>query len=130
MTMQDPIADMLTHIRNAQAVGHPDVTMPSSKIKTQIAQVLLEEGYIEGHETAGDVKVTLTIKLKYLRGKPVIEEIHRASRPGLRIYKGTKELPRMRGGLGILIVSTNQGVLSSRNARARGLGGEVLCSVF
>lgn len=130
MTMQDPIADMLTHIRNAQAVRHAEVDMPASKIKEEIARVLLEERYIENYEVSGDTKRRLNIKLKYFEGAPVIEEIHRASRPGLRIYKGAKELPEVRGGLGISIISTSQGMLSDRDARAKTLGGEVLCTVF
>lgn len=131
MTMQDPIADMLTNIRNAQMVGHQDVTMPGSAMKQEIARVLQEEGYIESFEAlevAGHPK--LKIVLRYHEQKPVIEEIHRTSRPGLRIYKGARDLPVIRGGYGIAILSTSQGVISSRTAKAKGLGGEVLCTVF
>lgn len=131
MTMNDPIADMLTHIRNAQMAGHPDVTMPSSVLKKQIAAVLQEEGYIESFEVLTEADhPKLKIFLKYHDNKPVIEEIHRSSRPGLRIYKGTSDLPVVRGGYGIAILSTSQGVISSRTASAQGLGGEVLCTVF
>lgn len=130
MTMQDPIADMLTYVRNAQTAGHVDVTMPASKIKEQIAKVLLEEGYIAAYDVAGDKKPKMTIRLKYFKGAPVIEEIHRISRPGLRTYKDNQELPKVRGGLGVAIVSTSQGILSSRQATEKGLGGEILCTVF
>ena len=131
MTMQDPIADMLTHIRNAQMEGHPDVTMPGSKLKCEIACVLKEEGYITSYEMLEvDGKPRLQIVLKYYQNKPVIEEIHRTSRPGLRLYKGTHDLPKMRGGFGIAILSTSSGVISSRTAHEKGLGGEVLCTVF
>lgn len=130
MTMQDPIADMLTQIRNAQAVSHPRVSMPASKTKEQIAKVLLEEGYITSFDVDGDKKKRLNIQLKYFQGAPVIEEIHRVSRPGLRSYKGSKQLPKVRGGLGVSIISTSKGILSSRKANAMGLGGEVICTVF
>lgn len=130
MTMQDPIADMLTRVRNAQQAHHPAVNMPSSKLKVAICEVLKEEGYIDGYEVAEGGKPTLKVTLRYHRGRPVIEEIKRASRPGLRSYKGTGELPRVRGGFGVSIVSTNKGVMTDRDARAQGVGGEVLCTVF
>ena len=130
MSMQDPIADMLTRIRNAQQVGKLNVTMPASNLKQNIARVLKEEGYIGDFKTEGDVKRELTIDLKYYRGKPVIVEIARASRPGLRSYAGKDKLPEVRGGLGIAVVSTSKGVMTDRAARAQGVGGEVLCTVF
>ena len=131
MTMQDPVADMLTRIRNAQMVRMKTVTMPNSKLKRAICNVLAEEGYIESYETSEDVKPVLTIRLKYLDdGTPVIESIDRASRPGLRRYVGTDDLPRVRGGLGTAILSTNQGVITEKAARRLGVGGEVLCTVF
>lgn len=131
MTMQDPVADMLTRIRNAQMVRMKTVTMPNSKLKRAICNVLAEEGYIESYETSEDVKPELTIRLKYLDdGTPVIESIDRASRPGLRRYVGSDDLPRVRGGLGTAILSTNQGVITEKAARRLGVGGEVLCTVF
>lgn len=132
MSMQDPIADMLTRVRNAQMAGKPAVAMPSSTVKIAVAKVLEEEGYIAGHavETAAAGKSNLSIELKYFDGKPVIVEIDRASRPGLRSYVGKGELPTIRGGLGVAIVSTSKGVMTDRAARAAGIGGEVLCTVF
>jgi small subunit ribosomal protein S8 len=130
MSMQDSLADMLTRIRNAHARQKATVTMPSSNLKISVAEVLKNEGYITGYSVSGDVKPTLTIDLKYFEGKSVIEEINRTSRPGLRAYSGAKELPKVRGGLGIAIVSTSQGVMTDRAARAAGIGGEVLCTVF
>lgn len=130
MTMQDPIADLLTRMRNAQSVGHPDVAMPHSKAKAAICEVLQQEGYIKGFSVSGDGKRELTVQLKYHAGQPVMEEIHRVSRPGLRIYKGQAELPKVRGGLGVAIVSTSKGVMTDRRARQLGVGGEVLCTVF
>lgn len=131
MTMQDPVADMLTRIRNAQMVSMKTVTMPNSKLKRAICSVLADEGYIESYETSEDVKPVLTITLKYLDdGTPVIESIDRTSRPGLRRYVSTDELPRVRGGLGTAILSTNQGVITEKAARRLGVGGEVLCTVF
>ena len=131
MTMQDPVADMLTRIRNAQMVRMKTVRMPNSKLKRAICNVLAEEGYIANYETSEDVKPVLTITLKYLDdGNPVIESIDRASRPGLRRYVGTDDLPRVRGGLGTAILSTNQGVITEKAARRLGVGGEVLCTVF
>jgi len=130
MSMTDPIADMLTRIRNAQAVGKTAVTMPSSKLKISIAQVLKDEGYIDGFATKeNEGKEELEIGLKYYAGEPVIEKIERVSRPGLRIYKGRDELPRVMNGLGVAIVSTSKGVMTDRKARATGVGGEVLCIV-
>ena len=131
MSMQDPIADMLTRIRNAQMAAKVDVTMPASKVKAAVAKVLAEEGYIGEYSVTEDgAKAQLTIELKYFEGKPVIAEIDRASRPGLRYYVGASELPSIRGGLGIAVVSTSQGVMSQRAARSAGIGGEVLCTVF
>jgi small subunit ribosomal protein S8 len=129
MSMQDTVADMLTRIRNAQRAGKPSVGMPSSKLKVSLAQLLQAEGYVEKFDVTSDVKPTLTISLKYFEGKPVIEEIKRVSRPGLRIYKGKDDLNRVKQGLGILIVSTNKGILTDRAARAAGVGGEVIALV-
>lgn len=131
MSMNDPIADMLTRIRNAQAAGKPDVKMPSSKVKVSIAGVLKDEGYILDFQTADEPgnKKTLTIALKYYEGRPVIERIQRSSKPGLRIFRGVDDLPKVQGGLGIAIISTSHGVMSDRAARAGGHGGEVLCVV-
>ncbi|PZP54903.1 MAG: 30S ribosomal protein S8 [Azospira oryzae] len=130
MSMSDPIADMLTRIRNAQAAEKSSVSMPSSKLKAAIAKVLKEEGYIEDFAVR-DVqgKPVLEIALKYYAGRPVIEKIERVSRPGLRIYKGCKELPKVMNGLGVAIVSTSRGVMTDHKARAAGIGGEVLCIV-
>ncbi len=132
MTMQDPLADMLTRIRNAQSAKIADVTMPSSNAKVAVAEVLKTEGYIEDYSVsdAEGGKKALDIVLRYHGGKPVIEEIKRISRPGLRQYKGKDEIPLLNGGLGIYIVSTNKGVMTDRAARAAGVGGELLCSVF
>jgi small subunit ribosomal protein S8 len=127
--MTDPIADMLTRIRNAQAASKHDVTMPSSKLKAAIAQVMLDEGYISGFTTEGTAKPNLTITLKYFQGRPVIDELKRVSRPGLRIYKSKDELPEILNGLGIAIVSTSAGVMTDRAARAAGRGGEIICTV-
>jgi len=127
--MTDPIADMLTRIRNAQAASKVDVTMPSSKLKVAIAKVLLDEGYIAGFSTDEAAKPSLTVTLKYYEGRPVIDELKRVSRPGLRIYKNKDELPRILNGLGIAIVSTSAGVMTDREARASGRGGEILCTV-
>lgn len=130
MSMSDPIADMLTRIRNAQMTGKTAVTMPSSKIKVAIAKVLHDEGYIEGYKVvANGAKSTLEIGLKYYANRPVIEKIQRVSRPGLRIYKSCADIPRVMNGLGIAIISTSKGLMTDRNARAQGLGGEVLCIV-
>ncbi len=131
MGMTDPIADMLTRIRNGLAASKKEVVMPSSKIKAAVSQVLKDEGYIEDFSIL-DVngKPTLTIRLKYYQGKPVIERLKRVSRPGLRQYKGKDELPKVSGGLGVAIVSTSAGVMTDRAARRIGHGGEVLCFVF
>jgi small subunit ribosomal protein S8 len=130
MSMTDPIADMLTRIRNAQMVEHAVVAMPSSKVKLAIAKVLKDEGYIEGFKVSGEeIKPVLEIALKYYAGRPVIEKIERVSAPGLRIYKGKDDIPRVMNGLGIAIVSTSHGVMTDRKARATGVGGEVLCYV-
>lgn len=130
MSMQDPIADMLTRIRNAQMVGKTSVTMPSSKLKKAVAQVLKEEGYIVDISSTEGEKCELSLELKYFEGKPVIAELDRVSRPGLRSYAGKGEIPSVRGGLGIAIVSTSQGVMTDRAARAAGVGGEIICTVF
>lgn len=128
--MTDPIADLLTRIRNAHHAEKIELTMPSSKIKSAIAKVLQEEGYIEGYAANDNGgKQELTIKLKYFEGEPVIEDIKRVSRPGLRVYKGAEELPSVNGGLGIAIISTSKGIMTDRAARKAGVGGEVLCSV-
>lgn len=129
MSMQDTVADMLTRIRNAQRANKSAVSIPSSKLKLAIAKLLQDEGYIGSVEVGGDAKPMLNIGLKYYEGKPVIEEIKRVSRPGLRIYKGAAELPKVKQGLGILIVSTNKGIMTDRAARAAGVGGEVLAVV-
>jgi small subunit ribosomal protein S8 len=130
--MSDPIADMLTRIRNAQRVEKTEVSMPSSKIKVAIAQVLRDEGYIEGFQIADGAQRAmpeLRIGLKYYAGRPVIERLERVSKPGLRIYRGRNELPQVMNGLGVAIVSTPQGVMTDRKARNQGVGGEVLCYV-
>ncbi len=130
MSMSDPIADMLTRIRNGQSANKKSVTMPSSKLKLSIAKVLQEEGYIRGFSKGEvDGHPALIVELKYFNGKPVIEEIQRVSKPGLRIYKSKDELPKVLGGLGIAIVSTSSGVMTDRAARKAGMGGEVLCVV-
>jgi Ribosomal protein S8 len=130
MSMSDPIADMLTRIRNAHQVEKISVAMPSSKLKTAIASVLKDEGYIEDFAVIDQAgKPTLEVKLKYYAGRPVIERIERVSRPGLRIYKGTHEMPKVMNGLGVAIMSTSKGVMTDRKARAAGIGGEVLCIV-
>ncbi|NVK43261.1 MAG: 30S ribosomal protein S8 [Oceanospirillaceae bacterium] len=130
MSMQDTLADMFTRIRNGHMAQKQAVSMPSSKQKVSIAKVLKEEGYIADYAVEGDVKPVLSVELKYFEGKPVIEEIKRVSRPGLRIYKAANDLPKVAGGLGVAIVSTNKGVMTDRAARAAGVGGEVICTVF
>lgn len=131
MSMQDPLADMLTRIRNAQMAGKPNVSMPSSKLKIAVAEVLEQEGYVAGHRVDGnDGKPFLVIDLKYFQGKPVIAELARVSSPGLRSYSGKGELPKVRSGLGVAIISTSKGVMTDRAARQAGIGGEVLCTVF
>ncbi|MDD5403445.1 MAG: 30S ribosomal protein S8 [Sulfuricella sp.] len=130
MSMSDPIADMLTRIRNAQRADKVVVAMPSSKVKVSIAGVLKEEGYIEDFGVRDEAgKPVLEVQLKYYAGRPVIEKIERVSRPGLRIYKGSQDLPKVMNGLGVAIVSTSRGVMTDRQARASGVGGEVLCVV-
>lgn len=129
MSMSDPIADMLTRVRNGQMAGKTEVSMPSSKLKVSICQVLKDEGYISDFIVVGDVRPVITVKLKYYEGRPVIEKIQRVSRPGLRIFRGSTELPKVMNGLGVAIVSTSQGVMTDRQARAAGHGGEVLCTV-
>lgn len=130
MSLQDPIADMLTRIRNAQARTKRDVSMPSSKQKTAIAQILKEEGYISDFNVSEDgVKKTLMITLKYYEGKPVIELLQRVSRPSLRRYRGSDDIMKVKGGLGTAIVSTSKGLMTDKTARAQGVGGEILCIV-
>lgn len=130
MSMSDPIADMLTRIRNGQQVGKAAVSMPASKIKVAVAQLLQDEGYIKGFSLADESsKAILSVELKYFQGKPVIDMIQRVSRPGLRIYKGSNDLPKVRGGLGVAIISTSRGLMTDRAARAAGHGGEVLAYV-
>ena len=129
MSIHDPISDMLTRIRNAQRSNKVAVAMPSSKLKCAIAQVLKEEGYIEDFSVSNDAKPVLSIALKYYAGRPVIEQIKRVSRPGLRVYKGSNEIPTVMNGLGIAIVITSKGVMTDRKARAAGIGGELLCIV-
>ncbi len=130
MSMTDPIADMLTRIRNAQSIEKASVAIPSSKLKVAIAQVLKDEGYIENFAVSSDgAKLKLEISLKYYAGRPVIERIERVSRPGLRVYKPSIDVPRVMNGLGVAIVSTPKGVMTDRKARATGVGGEVLCYV-
>lgn len=131
MSMQDPIADMLTRIRNAQMAEKKSVAMPSSTLKVEIAKVLEAEGYIAAFSVESqDNKPTLSVVLKYFNGKPVIETIKRISRPGLRVYKAAEDIPKVNAGLGISILSTNKGLLTDRAARALGVGGEVICNVF
>ena len=130
MSMSDPIADMLTRIRNAQLVQKAIVSMPSSKVKVAIAQVLKDEGYIDGFAIRdNDGKNELEVALKYYAGRPVIERIERVSRPGLRVYRGSGAIPQVQNGLGVAIVTTPKGVMTDRKARASGVGGEVLCYV-
>ncbi len=130
MSMTDPVADMLTRIRNAQQANKTEVSMPSSKVKLSIANVLKDEGYITSYEVSDkDGKAVLSITLKYFEGKAVISKIDRVSRPGLRVYKSAKDLPKVINGLGVAIVSTSKGVMADRKARELGQGGEVLCAV-
>lgn len=129
MSMQDPIADMLTRIRNGQTAAKKNVEIPASKIKKAIAEVLVEEGFLNSY-SVGEGKIpTMTVELKYYQGRPVIDELKRVSRPGLRIYKKVDELPKVIGGLGIAVVSTSQGVMTDRAARKAGYGGEIICTV-
>ena len=131
MSMHDPIADLLTRVRNAQQARHTAVEMPNSRVKQELARVLKDEGYIDDFSVAEQEggKASLKIRLKYYQGQPVIDEIKRVSRPGLRIYRGKDELPRVRGGYGVAIISTSHGLMSDRAARAAGHGGEVICEV-
>ena len=130
MSMSDPISDMLTRIRNAQMVGHTEVSMPASRLKAAIAQVLKDEGYIEDFALRDTgAKKELRIGLKYYAGQPVIERLERVSKPGLRVYKGRDDIPRVMNGLGVAILSTSRGVMTDRKARADGVGGEILCIV-
>ncbi len=124
--MQDPIADMFTRVRNGQMSNKVAVTMPSSKVKAAVAELLKSEGFIADYEVSGDVKKELNVTLKYFEGKPVIETIKRVSRPGLRIYKKTGDLPKVMGGLGVAIVSTSKGLMTDRAARKAGIGGEII----
>ena len=130
MSMQDPLADMFTRIRNGQMAGHANVSMPSSKMKVSVAKLLQDEGYIAAYQVEGEVKPSLNIDLKYFEGKPVIETIKRISRPGLRQYQGVENLPKVEAGLGVAIVSTSKGVMTDREARQQGIGGEVIATVF
>ncbi len=130
MSMNDPISDMLTRIRNGQKARKVSVSMPASTVKEAVASVLQDEGYITGYESSGEgAEKTLSVELKYFEGTPVIEKVQRVSKPGLRIYRGKDELPKVLGGLGIAIVSTSAGVMSDRQAREKGIGGEVICVV-
>ena len=128
--MQDPIADLLTRIRNAQLAAHESVDIPYSKLKIEVVRVLQEEGYIEGFSISEEAKSQINVSLQYSEGEPVIENIKRISRPGLRIYKDSNSVPLVNGGLGVAIVSTNKGVMTDRAACKEGVGGEVLCTVF
>lgn len=130
MSMQDPLADMLARIRNAQMAEHASVTMPASKLKAAVAKVLKEEGYVSDVAVEEGAKPSMTIRLKYFDGRPVIEAVKRVSRPGLRIYATSEELPTVNNGLGMAVISTNKGVMTDRAARAAKVGGEVLCTVF
>lgn len=127
--MSDPIADLLTRIRNGQSAGKADVAMPSSKAKIAIVEVMKAEGYVSAYSVSEDSKPVLTVALKYFEGRPVIEKIQRVSRPGLRIYKGNDELPKVLNGLGVAIVSTSAGLMTDSQARTAGHGGEVLCTI-
>lgn len=130
MSMSDPIADMLTRIRNGQIAGHPNVIMPSSKVKIAVAKVLESEGYVSAYSVSEkNGKSELLVDLKYFEGKPVIELLKRVSRPGLRVYKNKNELPKVIGGLGVAVISTSKGIMSDRNARNQGIGGEILCYI-
>jgi small subunit ribosomal protein S8 len=128
--MQDTLADMFTRIRNAQMAEKQVVSMPSSKMKLSVLEVLKNEGFIANYSVTEGVKPEVSVELRYFEGRPVIEEIKRSSRPGLRQYKASNDLPSVRGGLGVAIVSTSQGVMTDRAARKAGIGGEVICTVF
>jgi len=128
--MSDPIADMLTRIRNGQIAGHTKVVMPSSKVKIAVAKVLEDEGYVSAYSVSEkNGKSELSVDLKYFEGKPVIETLKRVRRPGLRVYKNKNELPKVIGGLGVAVISTSKGIMSDRNARSQGIGGEILCYI-
>ena len=127
--MTDPIADMLTRIRNGQAASKLDVTMPASKLKAAIAQVMKDEGFISDYAVNSETKPEMTVTLKYFEGRPVIDDLKRVSRPGLRIYKSKDELPKVLNGLGVAIISTSAGVMTDKSARAAGHGGEVICTI-
>lgn len=129
MSMQDPVADMLTRIRNAQERDKPDVDMPSSRLKVSLTELLKQEGYVEDYTVSKGKKPELTIRLKYFKGKKVIEWLKRVSKPGLRIYEKCKDLPKVWGGLGVAVISTPKGLMSDRAARKAGIGGEVICYV-
>lgn len=129
MSMQDTLADMFTRIRNAQMAKKVQVEIPASKAKEAVAKVLKDEGYIAGYEVTSDKKPVMTVELKYYEGSPVIEKIARVSRPGLRVYKSAGEIPKVKDGLGVMIVSTNQGIISDRAARKANIGGELICEV-
>jgi len=130
MSMSDPIADMLTRIRNGQMSGHASVVMPSSQVKVAVAKVLESEGYVSSYSVSDNSgKSELAVDLKYFEGKPVIEMIKRVSRPGLRVYKNKNELPKVIGGLGVAVVSTSKGIMSDRDARKAGIGGEIMCYI-
>jgi len=129
MSMQDTLADMFTRIRNAQMAKKVQVEIPASKAKEAVAKVLKDEGYIAGYEVTSDKKPVMTVELKYFEGSPVIEKIARVSRPGLRVYKSAGEIPKGKDGLGVMIVSTNQGIISDRAARKANVGGELICEV-
>lgn len=129
MSMQDTLADMFTRIRNAQMAKKVQVEIPASKAKEAVAKVLKDEGYIAGYEVTGDKKPVMTVELKYYEGSPVIDKIARVSRPGLRVYKSAGEIPKVKDGLGVMIVSTNQGIISDRAARKANVGGELICEV-
>ena len=131
MSMSDPIADMLTRIRNGLQAGKFSVAMPASNAKSSIAEVLKQEGYIKGYKVGGEgAKRSLEVELKYFQGNPVIEELIRISKPGRRVYASSQELPTVRGGLGVALVSTSKGIMTDKTARQEGVGGEVLCTVF
>ena len=127
--MSDPIADLLTRIRNGQSAGKAEVSMPSSKAKIAIVEVMKSEGYVVDYSVSSDSKPVLTVTLKYFEGRPVIDKLKRVSRPGLRIYKGNDELPKVLNGLGVAIVSTSAGLMTDSQARSAGHGGEVLCTI-
>jgi len=129
MSMSDPIADMLTRIRNGQSASKAEVSMPASNMKQSIAKVLKDEGYITDYTVSEDAKAEMSVSLKYHNGEPVIDTIQRMSRPGLRVYKNKDELPSVLNGLGIVIISTSTGMMTDRAARAAGIGGELICSV-